>query len=67
MSSSTSTISSKIPPSRKDFFHSGSKSSHAAKCAKSSPLTKVIGLILEIDSFGKKCDIVKGLLQSDPL
>ena len=55
--SSTSTTSLKLPPSGKEYicFQSDVKYSHAAQCTKSRVLTKVISLILEIESFEKMC------------
>ena len=41
------------------------KTAHDVQCPKSRAWTKVIDLILEIESFEKKCVIMKGLLQSD--
>ena len=43
------------------------KPAHAAQCSKTHALTKFIDLIIEIESFEKKCVILKGLLQSDQL
>ena len=67
MSSSTSTTSLKLPPSRKYYLcsQSNGKYTHAAQCAKSRALTKVIDLSLDIESFEKKCVIIKGLLQEE--
>ena len=69
MSSLTSTISSKLPPSGKYYpcFQSDGKSDHADQCDKSQALNKVIGLILEIESFEQLRVIMKGILQSDQL
>ena len=43
------------------------ETSHAVRCSKSCALTKVIDLILEIESFEQKCVVIKGLLHSDRL
>ena len=40
---------------------------HAAQCSKSHTLTKMIDLIIDIESFEPKCVIIKELLQSDLL
>ena len=63
MSFSTSTTSSKIPPSR--FFlccQSYGKYVHADQFYKSRALTKVIDLTLETEPVFKKCVILKGIL-----
>ena len=44
-----------------------SKTSHDAQRYKSHTLTKLIDLIIEIESFEQKCAIIKGLFQSDRL
>ena len=53
MSSSTSNASMILPPSGKQFlcFQSDGISFHAAQCSKSRALTKLIGLIIGIESF----------------
>ena len=45
----------------------GGETAHAEQCSKSRALTKVIDLIIDIESFENKCVIIKGLLQSDRL
>ena len=51
MSSSTSTISLKLPSSGKWYlcFQIHGKSDHAAQCEKSMALTKVFDLIIDIE------------------
>ena len=43
----------KLPPPRKEYFcfQKYGKSAHAAQCAKSRVLTKLIDTIIDIDSF----------------
>ena len=43
------------------------KTAHDSQCAKSCEWTKVIYLILEIQSFYQKCVIIKGLLNSEQM
>ena len=43
------------------------ENAHAAQCLKSRTLTKVIDLMIAIESFEQQCVILKGLLQSDRL
>ena len=45
----------------------GGKTAQAAQCSKSRALTKVIDLILDIESFEQQCVMLKDLLQSDRL
>ena len=49
------------------LFQSDGKYAHAYQCDKSSALTKVIDLIIEIESFEQKCVIIKVFFQSDRL
>ena len=43
----------KLPPSGKEYlcFQTDGKTTHSVQCAKSRELTKVIDLILDIESF----------------
>ena len=43
------------------------KTAHAAQCFKSRVLTKVIDLIISIESFEQQCSIIKGFLQSEQM
>ena len=43
------------------------KTAHTAQCSKSCALTKVIDLILEIESFEQQCVIIKGFFWSERL
>ena len=43
------------------------KTAHASQCYKSLSLTKLIDLLIEIESFKQQFVIVKGLLQADRL
>ena len=45
----------------------GGKIAHAAQCYKARAWTKVICLIIDIESFEQQCVIIQGLLQSDRL
>ena len=69
MSYLTSTTSSKLRPSEKEYlcFQIDGKYFHESQCAKSRALTKVVGLILDMKSFGGKCVPIKGFLQSERL
>ena len=52
-------------PGKESFcFQKYGKSAHAAQWDNSRVLEKVIDNILDIDSFEKKCVVLKGLLQS---
>ena len=42
-------------------FKMDNKTDHIAQCSKLRALTKVIDLIIEIESFEQKCGILKGL------
>ena len=66
MSSSTSTTSSKISTSGKEYpcFQSDGESAHAFQCAKSRAPTKLIDLIIEIEPFDQQCLFIKGLFHS---
>ena len=44
-------------------FQIDGKSAQAAKCVKSKIMTKVIDCDLFIDSFEKKCFVIKDVLQ----
>ena len=45
----------------------GGETAHATQCSKLCASTKVINLIIEIESFEKQCVIIKVLFQSDQL
>ena len=47
------------------FFLIDRETSHDAQCSKARALTKVVDLILEIESFQQIFVILKGLLNSD--
>ena len=51
----------------KKKFHINGKSSHAARCVKSRIINKFIDYIFSVDTFGKKCVVIKGMLQSPHL
>ena len=44
-------------------FKIDGKYQHAVKCVKSRIITKVIDFIILIDTFEKKCVVLKGMLQ----
>ena len=45
-------------------FKIDGKSAQAGKCVKSRIINKVIDCVISIDIFGKKCVVLKGMLQS---
>ena len=45
-------------------FQNDGKTAQAAKCIKSSIMTKVIDYVLSVDIFEQKCVVLKGVLQS---
>ena len=45
----------------------GGKTAHAAQCFNSRELTKLIDLIIDIESFEQQRIVIKGLLKSDQL
>ena len=49
------------------LFPNRRKTARAAHCAKSGAMNKVIGFIIDIESFEKKCVILKGVLHSELL
>ena len=55
-----------LPPTRKEYlcFHINRRSYHAAQCVKSQIMNRDIYYILFIDTFEKKCVVIKGMLQS---
>ena len=55
-----------FPPSGKEYlgFHVNKEYSHAAQCVKSRIMNMAIDYILSIDTFEKKCDMLKGILKS---
>ena len=55
-----------LPPVGKSYscFQINSKSPHAAHCFKSRIFNKAIDYILSIDTFEKKCVVIKCMLQS---
>ena len=48
-------------------FQKDGKTSQAARCIKSSIMTKVIYSVISIDTSEKKCDVLKGMSQSPRL
>ena len=56
----------KLPPVGKYFtcFQIYGESAQAAKCVKSRIITKVIDCVLSINTFRKKCFVIKGMLKS---
>ena len=46
------------------MFHIDGKPDHAAKCVKSSIITKVIDFVISINKFEQQCVVLKGMLQS---
>ena len=48
-------------------FQTDGKSAHAAQCAKSRVLNKVIDIIFDIHFFEHKCVIIKGFFQYERL
>ena len=59
----------KLPPVGKKYmcFQIGGKLAQAAKCVKSSIITKVIDFVISIDKFEQKCVVLKVTLQSPRL
>ena len=58
-----------LPPLGKEYlcFQVDNKYPHAAQCVKSRVLNKVIDSILSINTFEKKCVVIKCMLQSSRL
>ena len=57
----------KLTPPVKQYlcFQMGGETAHYEQCLNSHALTKVIHLIIDMESFENKCVIIKGLLKSD--
>ena len=48
-------------------FQKDGRTAQTDRCIKSRTMTKVIDFVLSIDTFEKKCVVIKGMLQSPRL